>query len=1187
MLWIVRSLKHFTEGYNKRKAPQRLRMKKYRKLLSEKESIMNISKFLIIGMLATCLVMMTAPPAGAQVDLTTDPSGLGSATINGAIWEILHSTDPTGSGVFYSFLRVQKTPTERGYNTDGRPLQFDENTSASFTHSFHLKDVPQINIGGTIYREFQLDLNEKNSNPDWYISLDSFQVWTTNDQNLLGYTEASPSGTFPTGDTLGHALLVYDLDGAGDTWIKMDYRANNGSGKRDYRVYVPESDFDGKTLEYVVLFTRHGAQGGQWISDSGYEEWGVAQYPATKAGYKFNDENGNGVWDVGELGLNGWTINLVGTSIDDKGHTHAVSMSTVTADDGDGNPGYYSFSVPQGNYTVSEVMQPGWAQTFPGGGGTYVISLGNGDLDLDNNFGNVQYNPDISITKSADIDDFCLSDAPAPVTYTYLVENTGNEPLENVDVTDDKCSSPTYQSGDDGDDDILSPGEIWTYQCTTVLNDATTNTGTVVAYGVITGTEVTDSDTAFVDAIEFAVEVDPAEATICNGSSQEFCAVVTLGGSGNYTYLWSTGETTECIDADVQGDYSVTVTDTGTGCVAEASAHLTVVNPPVCSIDGEIEVCDIDSEIKYCSLNSADSYSWSIDEGGDAEIVGATDGQCVYVNPTGPGSFTLRLLVCNGPVELNCCSECTLNVTVNPCEPGIHVEKYPDITDFCLSDIPVEVTYTYEVTANGTEPLKDVSLEDLDCTPVRQADDPGNNDDILGLDEVWVYKCTTTLSDTTTNTVDAFGTGVNSEKDVTDETTATVTAHDVDVEVNPSEAEICAGGDPAEFCAVPDLGSGNYSYSWSKDGGDSFATTQCIKVSEAGEYCVTIHDNDTGCEDTACATLTVIDIPECSIEGPPSLCVGDQVQFCASVSNADSYVWVIALGSEYAEIVGDDTGNCVTVHATGEGTFRLGLDICNSGDVISCCNECSIDVPIEPCGGAFCTFTQGFYGNKGGKACGLKTANLIDILLGYGDVVVGVPGHSITLGSSDCIIDLLPAGGTATVLPEGDFVCDKSTNTIPASLLTEFSKKDSRFNNVLIGQIVALTLNLRLYSIDCMGGGGTGDLAGWTLPEEFCTMGKDGCAKKHITPDAFVGMEVGAILALANEVIAGEDVGVSPSEINDVVDFINETFDGCKEIVTCPTVEICNNGCDDDFDGLVDCADPDCYGVGDCPTPTP
>jgi hypothetical protein len=39
---------------------------------------------------------------------------------------------------------------------------------------------------------------------------------------------------------------------------------------------------------------------------------------------------------------------------------------------------------------------------------------------------------------------------------------------------------------------------------------------------------------------------------------------------------------------------------------------------------------------------------------------------------------------------------------------------------------------------------------------------------------------------------------------------------------------------------------------------------------------------------------------------------------------------------------------------------------------------------------------------------------------------------------------------------------------------------------------------------------------------------------------------------------------------------INEAFDECKQIIDYPSSEICDNGCDDDFDGDVDCNDSDC-----------
>jgi uncharacterized repeat protein (TIGR01451 family) len=95
------------------------------------------------------------------------------------------------------------------------------------------------------------------------------------------------------------------------------------------------------------------------------------------SGMKFEDLNGNGAKDSGEPGLAGWTIKLM------NGATEVASA--VTADDGS-----YSFTgIVPGSYTVEEVLQAGWLQTYPAAPGTHAINLvpgANGPKDLD--FGN-------------------------------------------------------------------------------------------------------------------------------------------------------------------------------------------------------------------------------------------------------------------------------------------------------------------------------------------------------------------------------------------------------------------------------------------------------------------------------------------------------------------------------------------------------------------------------------------------------------------------------------------------------------------------------------------------------------------------------------------------------------------------------------------------------------------------------
>lgn len=67
----------------------------------------------------------------------------------------------------------------------------------------------------------------------------------------------------------------------------------------------------------------------------------------------------------------------------------------------------------------------------------------------------------------------------ASVTYEYSVSNTGNDVLvldRATAVTDVKCASVQYVSGDTNNDEQLDLGETWLYECTTVLNPPITRT---------------------------------------------------------------------------------------------------------------------------------------------------------------------------------------------------------------------------------------------------------------------------------------------------------------------------------------------------------------------------------------------------------------------------------------------------------------------------------------------------------------------------------------------------------------------------------------------------------------------------------------------------------------------------------------------------------------------------------------
>ena len=98
----------------------------------------------------------------------------------------------------------------------------------------------------------------------------------------------------------------------------------------------------------------------------------------TITGRKFEDKNGDGIFDEDEPLLSGWTIEL----LDSVGE---VAATTTTAADGS-----YSFDdLDPGTYSVQEVQQDGFLQTYPASLTYDSLVLDGGDVAADIDFGNL------------------------------------------------------------------------------------------------------------------------------------------------------------------------------------------------------------------------------------------------------------------------------------------------------------------------------------------------------------------------------------------------------------------------------------------------------------------------------------------------------------------------------------------------------------------------------------------------------------------------------------------------------------------------------------------------------------------------------------------------------------------------------------------------------------------------------
>ncbi len=89
----------------------------------------------------------------------------------------------------------------------------------------------------------------------------------------------------------------------------------------------------------------------------------------TLGGEVYDDVNDNGTLDPGETGLAGWTVNL-------RNGSDQVVQTQTTDVDGD-----YSFTgVGPGQFTIAEVLQPGYVQTQPASGPIAITTVGGMNL---------------------------------------------------------------------------------------------------------------------------------------------------------------------------------------------------------------------------------------------------------------------------------------------------------------------------------------------------------------------------------------------------------------------------------------------------------------------------------------------------------------------------------------------------------------------------------------------------------------------------------------------------------------------------------------------------------------------------------------------------------------------------------------------------------------------------------------
>lgn len=214
----------------------------------------------------------------------------------------------------------------------------------------------------------------------------------------------------------------------------------------------------------------------------------------------------------------------------------------------------------------------------------------------------------------------------------------------------------------------------------------------------------------------------------------------------------------------------------------------------------------------------------------------------------------------------------------------------------------------------------------------------------------------------------------------------------------------------------------------------------------------------------------------------------------------------------------------------------------------------------------YCTLEDALWGNEHQSWNAVAIPALLDSLIPPGSpIVVGVPGRSVSFadGSEPCILDGLPAGGKYGPMP-GDFT-DAVVET--SCLLPEGFpvKKQGKFDNSLLGETLALSLNVRLDPdlallavVDTMltvqalpGPDGLSGTPDDSLCAECDTMTVSIPVEVLAAISDSMGIEptVGSVLDLANQALAGDPLGVPYKYVWKAVKNLNRAFKGGRFLV--------------------------------------
>ena len=546
----------------------------------------------------------------------------------------------------------------------------------------------------------------------------------------------------------------------------------------------------------------------------------------------------------------------------------------------------------------------------------------------------------------------------------------------------------------------------------------------------------------------------------CNGVNDGFISTTASGGTGNITYLWSSGQLTDDISNLAAGTYTVTATDSNS-CTAVSGPH-TITQPNILSITLDSItniVCNGDGTgaiaISITGGTSPFTYLWS--DGSTTEDLAGLNGGTYFVTVTDTNGCVATsgphivvepsVIIVNVDTIIN--QECAgvptgaVNITVSGGVPGYtyiwdNGAVTQDVSGLYSGGNDVTVTDANGCTASAKSILLDsiapiiITLDSVVDVSCNGAADGGVFVSVAGgtggtYNYLWSNGATTqdltglSGGSYTVTVTDSNSCVITSGPHIVNEPTVLVVTFD-----SLQNVDCNGNANGAVFITVTG-GTTNYTFNWSNG-----AVTEDITGLNGGAYTVTVTDAN-GCVDStgphvvnepALLTLTLDSIQNIDCNGD-----GDGAVFVSVTGGTSNYTYAWSNSATTQDITGLNGGSyTLTVTDANGCTVSDTAYVVNEPAILVATLDSIVDVSCNAFGdgGVFVSIAGGTTNYSFLWSNGVTTEDNPNLGGGsYTLTVTDANGCSVTSGPH---IVVEPAGMTVTLDAIVDVTCNGAAN---------------------------------------------------------------------------------------------------------------------------------------------------------------